>query len=247
LKQNANSSLFICSNKLQNPKKLFILSLFQYLKSFRFFYVVLLLFPISVFSQKIALKKLETNLKNIEITSIGLDDLVIENSVSNTFEIVLYSDDAEKHHIVIEEKHNRIYISFEAKEFQENTEPVMKPITERLKRANAVLKIPKHRNVNLFGLNNNISAINFIGDLSISIDNGIIKLGEIQNHIAIKLYAGNVFAFAENTNINVISSLGKIKVDEHFYEKKFSLKDDKFSKHLIVNTIKAHTFLQTNK
>lgn len=204
------------------------------------------LLSLTLFSQKIAFKSIESTATNIVIIAIGLDDLVIENSLSNTFEIVLYSDDAAKHHIVVEEKYGELCISFEAKEFQEPKEPVMKPITERLKRANAILKIPKSKNVSVFGHNNNISAINFKGNLSVSIENGIINLGEIQHKTDIKLYAGNVFASIEKTNVKVISSLGKIKVDGIFYEKKFNLNNEDFSKNLTINTIKANVFLDRN-
>lgn len=222
-----------------------MLNSFQYLKSFRF--LCYLLFSIPLFSQKIAFKTIESSAINIEINSMGLDDLVIENSKSNTLEIELYSDDAENHHIVVEEKYDRLYISFEAKEFQEPAAPVMKPITERLKRANAVLKIPVGRYLAVFGLNNNISATNFKGDISISIENGIVKLGEIQQNVAVKLYAGNVFASVEKSNITINSSLGKIKIDDKLYNKKVSLKNESFVKSLLINTIKANVFLSTNK
>jgi hypothetical protein len=203
-----------------------------------------LFFSTTLFSQKTALKTIQSNAINIEVIANGLDDLVIENSTSNTFEINLYSEDAEKHHIVLEEKYNQLTVSFEAKEFQEPSKPVMKPITERLKRANAIIKIPKNRKLTIFGLNNNISVINFLGDLSISIENGIIKLGEIQQSVTLKLYAGNVFASLDSTNINVVSSLGKIKVNGVFYQKKFILKEDNFQKELTVDTIKGNVFLK---
>jgi hypothetical protein len=202
------------------------------------------LFSLNGFSQKTAIKTFDSKSVSVEIISTGLDDLVIENSTSDTFEINLYAEDAEKHHIVIKEKYNQLTISFEAKEFQEPAVPVMKPITERLKRANAIIKIPKNRNLTIFGINNNISAINFLGNLSVSIENGIVKLGKVQKNTNVKLYAGNVFAFMENTNINVVSSLGKIKVNDTSYQKGFSVKDVKFKKNLTINTIKANIFLR---
>lgn len=210
-----------------------------------FTFIVVLFNVISLSSQKIIEKTIEFNSNAIEINTMGLDDLIIQNTKQEKITITLYSDDdQEKHQIAIEKKYEILKIAFEIKEFQEPKQPVMKPITERLKRANAVIKIPKNKNISIYGINNNITALNYKGSLSISIENGIVKLGAIQQKVAVKLYAGNVFASVKETNLSITSNLGKIKIDDKLYAKEFELKQKYFSKELEISSIKANVFLE---
>lgn len=209
-----------------------------------FTFIVTLFSIVNLFSQKTAIRTIESNTASIEISTVGLDDLIIENSKLENIEVTLYSDDETKHQIFVEEKYEILKIAFEVKEFQEPTEPVMKPITERLKRANAIIRVPKNKSISIYGINNNITALNFKGNISISIENGIVKLGVIQQKAVVKLYAGNVYCSIKEANVTVSSNLGKIKVDDKMHSKKYQLKQKDLSKELEVTTIKANVFLE---
>ena len=56
------------------------------------------------FSQKKAIKKFQITANEIEISTIGLDDFVLENTDSNFIEIFLYAENSNERHIVFEEK-----------------------------------------------------------------------------------------------------------------------------------------------
>ena len=70
------------------------------LKTLSFFFLI----SSSTFSQKKIIKKLTSTTKEIAIFTKGLDDLFLENSTSKFIEILLYAEDPNKQHIVIEEK-----------------------------------------------------------------------------------------------------------------------------------------------
>ncbi len=96
------------------------------------------------FSQKKIIKKLTTNTKEIAIFTKGLDDLVLENSTSKFIEILLYAEDTNKQHIVIEEKNTKTEIKFKIPVFKSEDAVFRKFITKRLKRASVIIKIPKN-------------------------------------------------------------------------------------------------------
>ena len=85
------------------------------------------------FSQKKIIKKLTTNTKEIAIFTKGLDDLVLENSTSKFIEILLYAEDTNKQHIVIEEKSTKTEIKFKIPVFKSEDAVFRKYITKRLK------------------------------------------------------------------------------------------------------------------
>ena len=59
------------------------------------------------------LQKFETQLKEIEISTQGLDDVVIENSTSKFIEIYLITENIGQQNIVYKELNNRVKIQFE--------------------------------------------------------------------------------------------------------------------------------------
>ena len=72
------------------------------------FIIIVLLNSILVFSQKKITKKLQTTAKEIEVSTLGLDNILIENSTSNFVEVFLFDENPNKHHITILEKNNWI-------------------------------------------------------------------------------------------------------------------------------------------
>lgn len=209
--------------------------------------ISVLLFSIAVFSQKKASNKIETNVDEIEISTEGLDDFVLENSDSGFLEIFLYAENSNKQHIVFEEDNNVAIIKFNLQEFKTEETVFRKFITKRLQRASAVVKIPKDVIITVFGENTSITTKSCKNKLNIFLENGNVKLDTIKESTIVKLYAGNVYATIKNSDIDVISRNGEIKVDDILVAKKYQKKELKSTQKLTINTIKANIFLTTIK
>ena len=171
------------------------------------------------FSQKKIIKKFTTNTKEIAIFTKGLDDLVLENSTSEFIEILLYAEDPNKQHIVIEEKSTKTDIKFKIPVFKSEDAVFRKYITKRLKRASVTIKIPKNKEISIFGEHINVSSKSYNGNLNVLIEKGIVKLDTIQQNVVLKMYEGNLFGVLKQSNLTIASKIGKIKIDAVFYKK----------------------------
>lgn len=205
----------------------------------------LLIISINLFCQKKVAKDLETSFKEIEISTIGLDDFVIENSNSKFIEVILFAENMYQQEIIISEENNKVSIRFQLDSLIIEEAVFRKFITKRLQRAYAIVKIPKGKNVTIFGENHSIESKNFLGDISIYIEKGIVKLNTIQSNASVNLYAGTVFAAAKNKNITLHSNIGNINVDSILYQKDFQKITTNSSQNFTVNTIKGIIFVTT--
>ena len=195
------------------------------------------------FSQKKIIKKFTTNIKEIAIFTKGLDDLVLENSTSEFIEILLYAEDPNKQHIVIEEKSTKTDIKFKIPVFKSEDAVFRKYITKRLKRASVTIKIPKKKEVSIFGEHINISSKSYNGNLNVLIEKGIVKLDTIQQNLVLKMYEGNLFGVLKKSNLTIASKIGKIKIDAVFYKKKYKENRMDTSKEIAITTLKGNIFL----
>ena len=195
------------------------------------------------FSQKKIIKKFTTNTKEIAIFTKGLDDLVLENSTSEFIEILLYAEDPNKQHIVIEEKSTETDIKFKIPVFKSEDAVFRKYITKRLKRASVTIKIPKNKEVSIFGEHINIASKSYNGNLNVLIEKGIVKLDTIQQNLVLKMYEGNIFGVLKKSNLTIASKIGKIKIDAVFYKKKYKENRTDTSKEIAITTLKGNIFL----
>ena len=195
------------------------------------------------FSQKKIIKKFTTNTKEIAIFTKGLDALVLENSTSEFIEILLNAEDPNKQHIVIEEKSTKTDIKFKIPVFKSEDAVFRKYITKRLKRASVTIKIPKNKEVSIFGEHINIASKSYNGNLNVLIEKGIVKLDTIQQNLALKMYEGNLFGVLKKSNLTIASKIGKIKIDAVFYKKKYKENRTDTSKEIAITTLKGNIFL----
>ena len=195
------------------------------------------------FSQKKIIKKFTTNTKEIAIFTKGLDDLVLENSTSEFIEILLNAEDPNKQHIVIEEKSTKTDIKFKIPVFKSEDAVFRKYITKRLKRASVTIKIPKNKEVSIFGEHINIASKSYNGNLNVLIEKGIVKLDTIQQNLVLKMYEGNLFGVLKQSNLTIASKIGKIKIDAVFYKKKYKENRTYTSKEIAIITLKGNIFL----
>ena len=202
-----------------------------------------LLISSSTFSQKKIIKKFTTNTQEIAIFTKGLDDLVLENSTSKFIEILLYAEDPNKQHIVIEEKSTETEIKFKIPVFKSEDAVFKKYITKRLKRASVTIKIPKNKEVSIFGEHINISSKSYNGNLNILIEKGIVKVDTIQQNLVLKMYEGNLFGVLKQSNLTIVSKIGEIKIDTVFHKKKYKENRMDSGKEIAITTIKGNIFL----
>jgi len=207
------------------------------------FQILLFLFFSVSFSQKKVMKKFQTFADEITIYTAGLDNLVLENSTSEFIEVFLYAESYDDQLIKIEEKNKELFIKFHFEGTETREVVFRKFITKRLQRANAIVKIPTGKKVFIFGENVDIESKSHKNELAIYIENGIIKLHEIAANTTLKLYSGNVYATVTNTNLEINSKDGKIKVDDVFYEKTHENKLLENTKSFSVTSLKANIFL----
>ena len=209
------------------------------LKTLSFFFLI----SSSTFSQKKIIKKVTSTTKEIAIFTKGLDDLVLENSTSEFIEILLYAEDPNKQHIVIQEKSIKTDIKFKIPVFKSEEAVFRKYITKRLKRASVTIKIPKNKEVSIFGEHINISSKSYNGNLTVLIEKGIVKLDTIQQNAVLKMYEGNLFGVLKQSNLTITSKIGKIKIDTVFYKKKYEENRMDTGKEISITTLKGNIFL----
>lgn len=195
------------------------------------------------FSQKKAIKKFTTENNKIIIDTEGLDDFVLENSNSNFVEVILYAENPNKQHILIDTKTYETSIQFKLPIPLEKEIIFRKFITERLKRAKATIKIPANKEVTILGENINVASKSYHGNLRIFLENGIVKLDTVQQNVELKLFSGNVFATTKKTNFNIVSNLGKISVDAILYQKEYKKTVSDTSKELAITSIRGNIFI----
>ena len=159
----------------------------------------------------------------------------------------MYAENPNERHIVFEEKQGVANIKFNIAEFKTEETVFRKFITKRLQRASAIVKIPKGKKTTIFGENINIASKSYQGSLAIFIEKGNVKLNTVQETTQVNLYSGNVYATLKNTNIDVISRIGKIKIDNILKEKVYQKKNDIFKNTFTVHTIKANVLLTSLK
>jgi hypothetical protein len=191
------------------------------------------------------IKKIETQSEEIDISTIGLDDFILENSSSRFVEIILFAENSDEQHILVDEENNILLIEFKIEEIQSEEKVFRKFITKRLNRASAIIRVPKGIKTTIFGDNINIESKDFEQVLSVFIENGIVKLNHIKADTQVKLYSGNISATLKDVNVNINSKFGKIKIDEDFYEKTYQKKSIVNQKELSITSIKANIFLTT--
>jgi len=201
------------------------------------------------YSQKKAIKKVQTKATQIEISTEGLDDFVLENSTSEFIEIYLTAENPNKQHIIYKEVEGTVKIEFHFPSIAIGTDKAVfrKFITKRLQRASAIIKIPQNKPVIIFGNNINITSKNYGGSLDVYIEKGILKLNTIQANTKVKLYSGTVLATLKDSNIDVASSSGVISINKKNQQEKFYKKARNSLTSFKISSIRANIFLTTLK
>lgn len=207
--------------------------------------LIFLIISTTIFSQKKISKQFETDTKEINIYTAGLDNITIENSESGFVEVFLYAEDYDEQLIKIDHKSASTTINFEFKGAQTREVVFRKFITKRLQRAYVIVKVPRNKEVYVFGENVDIESKDFKNNLAIYIENGIVKLNTIKANLILKLYSGNVFANTRNARVNVKTGHGRIELNGILKGKTYQ-ETSKISDGIVsITSVKANVFLSS--
>ena len=207
--------------------------------------ILFCLVPKVILSQNKVLQKFETQLKEIEISTLGLDNVVIENSTSKFIEIYLVTENIQQQHIVYKEENNLVKIQFEIPNNKYEDKVFRKFITKGLHRASAIIKVPKNKLITVFGDEINVESKSYKGDLKIFIENGILKLHEVYANLKVKMYTGNLYTTLNKGMIDVVSKTGKIKINNVLVEKIEYKREGELDKEISIHSLNANIFLTT--
>lgn len=209
-------------------------------------WLIFILFPVIIFSQKKASQSFTFTESEIEIDAVGLDDLVIENSATNQLEIYLADENSDAHDIMVTHENNTVKIKFNYALPTQEEAVFRKYITKRLHRASVIVKVPKNKSLSIFGRTIGITSKSYLGNLAIFIDKGNLNLGTVYGNTNISLFSGNIKATVLDKNIAVKTNNGGILINNKVFKKEYTMNSSSvfiFS----LNTIHANVALTTQK
>lgn len=206
--------------------------------------VLFLWMSCQLFSQQTIIKSFSSDAKSVEISTEGLDEIIIQNSENDQIEVSLFDENPNAHHIIVEDKKEDLKISFEL-DFLEDDSVFRKYITKRLNRASIVVKLPKNKGITVLGTTIDVISKNYNGNLSIYIDKGYVNLNEVQQNVDVKLFQGTISATVSNSNIDIKSTNGQIVVNEKTYLKKYKKATKNVVKIFSVSSINANVTITT--
>jgi hypothetical protein len=182
--------------------------------------IALLLISSFIFSQEKLIKTREVQFNEIEINSDGLDDLVIENSSDNQITITLLDEQPNTHTVFFDDETNGVLkVDFKLNFDVYKEQVFRKYITKRLQRARAIIKIPKNKNVIIYGKTIGINSNSYKGDLKFYIDKGNVRLNKVSGNTLVTLFLGNVYGqIRKKTNLNIETNNGEIKINKTKYK-----------------------------
>lgn len=230
------------NNSLKLP---FLGSFFIFMRIRNVFCALVFLLSTHLQAQQTIIKQFQTKQQYISINTEGLDEITILNTNNNTVEITLLDENAKQHLIYTDEAAHELTIGFSLFFSEDNNGVFRKFITQRLNRASVVIKLPKNKDISVFGSNIDVISKNYNGNLQVFIDKGHVDLHSIQQKATVKLFQGNVYGKISDGGISIITTKGTIKVDDESFLKTYQKKQTNTTKIFELNSINANVFITT--
>lgn len=205
-----------------------------------YLFLLLLITSQSLFCQQKTIQKRNITTQELEINTLGLDDVVILNSENNRLEVELFDENPHAHNIVFKEENGVLTLKFNIQFAAQHTNVFRKYITTRLQRAKAYIKIPKNISVVIHGSTVGVSSNSYKGNLFINIKRGNVQLHNINGNTEVRLFQGNVFATTHKTNLKLTTTKGDILVGNDKKTSPFQEKNLTNTSSLQVNSINAN-------
>ncbi len=209
--------------------------------------IIFVCFCSLTFCQEKLIEQRDASQNNIEIITDGLDSIIVENSEDNMIEVSLFDENPNTHSILFNEEDGVLRIQFQLNFKTLQNDVFRKYITKRLQKASVVIKVPKNKNIILYGKVISVTSKNYKGDLSIFIDRGNVQLNKIKGNTSVSLFLGNVFSkLKSDSSFDVTTTKGEIVVNKQSYKSRYSQKsDNKSSLNFRVKSINANVNLIT--
>lgn len=205
---------------------------------------LLLLYSFVVGAQQKIVKTLKCDAPYVEVKADGIDNLVIEESDTNEFVMAIIDHDG-----------LGFVENFSSNDFNcvlniKTELKVKNPLTNKINQfpikpptnVSAVIKIPRHKKVTVFGETIDIQARGYEGTLRILIDKGNVRLKSIKGITEVRLFTGNVFASIKSNALDIRTRKGTITLDNIVQKSPLKEKGKK-SALLLVKTVNANVVL----
>lgn len=196
------------------------------------------------FSQQKQLYSNKINVQSIQFITNNLDDIVIENSETEELKIILENDNTIPIKTETKVINDELIVSFQKQMgLSPNTPVFRKYITKRLERARVFIKVPRKRNLAVYGETVGVYSKGYEGNLAVYIEKGNVRLGKVKGIILVKLFLGNVYAEVSNTDLILKTTKGIIQINNKEKEKNFQESHLENPFKLSVNSIHANIYL----
>lgn len=203
-----------------------------------------LLITVGLSAQNTFSKRVKSESYYIEVRTDGIDNLVIEESENDQLEMVIKDKNGLGviHNLSCSENKCTIRIKTELKIEYPMTDKINMFHQQPPSNVTAVVKIPKNREVTVFGKEIDIQTQGYKGVLFMFIDKGNIRIAELKGVTEIELASGNVYATIKKNYLDIKTRKGTIHLNDSIQKSPLKRKIKKSNK-LSVESINANVLL----
>lgn len=174
---------------------------------------ILVLFSVQISAQKEIYQEIAYNLEEIDIRLLDVDLIELVSTDESTIAITMQDYVENSTFLKIKENNKLITI----------TASVIEPFQHRVKTEKYCyvqplfptfkIAIPKGCSITVSYSKGNFKAINFEGNLNLSLDTGDVEINKFKGKLNAELLSGNINVFIVNTNVGVQSNKGNIQAN----------------------------------
>mgnify|MGYP005989593817 CR=1 FL=1 len=206
-------------------------------------YILLLSCAVAVSQQRVS-KHFFSDKLTVHINASGLDEVLLEESRTEAFEIILLDEHINAHQIQLEDLNDDLKIEFIQPFSTDKSAIFRKFITRRIHRASVIIKVPKNKVLFVYGGHVDVISKSYHGDINIFIDKGLVNLHDVQRNATVKLFQGHVIAHLSNTAINIVSKYGDITVNTVHHDALYQLENTSSSHEFNIESLHANVNVQ---
>ncbi|MBL4604182.1 MAG: hypothetical protein JKY02_00505 [Flavobacteriaceae bacterium] len=209
-----------------------------------FFSIFLFFCFFSVVGQQKIIKTIQSDAPYIEVKTVGIDNLIIQESETN--ELVMIILDADGLGVVEDFVCNDfncvLSIKTELKGTNDLTNKINQFTIAPPTNVSAIVKIPENKKVTVYGETIDIQTEGYTGILRILIDKGNVRIKGIKGITEVNLFAGTVFANINENSLHIKTRKGTISLNNEVQKSPYKKKKKK-AHLLVVKSINSNVVL----
>lgn len=205
---------------------------------------ILLLLTVFVHAQQTLTKTVKSSAPDIQVKIIGIDNLIVKESDNDILEMKIIDADGIG---FIEDFYCNDYLctlNITAKQIIKN------PLTNKINQfpmappshIGAIIKIPKNKNLTIAGGTLDVQTTGYIGNLTLNIDKGNIRIKGIKGNTAINLFSGTIFANTSTSSLDILTRKGTVSINKKKVSSTFK-KSRKNNYNFVVKSINANVVI----